>query len=167
MRPLRIGVVGAGAAAEGIHLPALARTRGVETVAIVAPAADRREHVQRKFGIAAGFGDHREAIPHIDAAIIGIPHQYHAPVTVDLLNAGVHVLVEKPMALTTAECDRMIEASEGSGATLAVGLLRRFGPSLRYTKEVLEAGMLGTVRSFDVREGSIFRWPVKSAAMFS
>src|SRR3954468_19830508 len=167
MRPLRIGVVGAGAAAEGIHLPALARTSGIEIVAIVDPAVSRREYVQQKFGVPASYGDHRDAIPHIDAAVVGIPHQYHAPVTVDLLNAGIHVLVEKPMALTTAECDRMIDASERSGATLAVGLLRRFGPSLRYTKEVLESGMLGTIRSFDVREGSIFRWPVQSAAMFS
>jgi len=167
MRPFRIGVIGAGAAAEGIHLPALARTRGVETVAIVDPAAERREYVQHKFGVPASYRDHREAIPHIDAAVIGIPHQYHAPVTVDLLNAGIHVLVEKPMALTTAECDRMIEAAERSGATLAVGLLRRFGTSLRFTKEILDSGMLGAIRSFDVREGSIFRWPVKSAAMFS
>jgi len=167
MRPIRLGVIGAGAAAEGIHLPALARTSGVETVAIVDPAAERVEHVKQKFGVPAGYRDYRDAIPHIDAAILGIPHQYHAPVTIDLLNAGIHVLVEKPMALSTAECDAMIQAAERSGARLAVGLLRRFAPTLRYTKELLESGMLGPIRSFDVREGMVFRWPVKSAAMFS
>jgi predicted dehydrogenase len=167
MRPIRVGVIGAGAAAEGIHLPALARTSGVETVAIVDPSADRVEHVARKFAIAARYHDHRDAIPHIDAAVVGIPHQYHAAVTVDLLNAGIHVLVEKPMALSTGECDAMIRASEASGARLAVGLLRRFAPTLRYTKDVLDSGMLGTIRAFDVREGMVFRWPVKSAAMFS
>jgi predicted dehydrogenase len=167
MRPIRVGVVGAGAAAEGIHLPALARTDGVEIAAIVDPAADRLEFIKNKFRVPAAFRDYREAMPHIDAAILGIPHQYHAPVTTDLLNAGIHTLVEKPMALSTAECDAMIQASERSGARLAVGLLRRFAPTLRYTKEVIESGMLGTIRSFDVREGLIFRWPVKSAAMFS
>ena len=167
MRPIRVGVIGAGAAAEGIHLPALARTGGVATVAIVDPAADRVEYVKQKFGVPAGYRDYREAIPHIDAAILGIPHQYHAPIAIDLLDAGVHVLVEKPMALSTAECDAMIQASDRSGARLAVGLLRRFAPTLRYTKEVLESGMLGPIRSFDVREGMVFRWPVKSAAMFS
>jgi predicted dehydrogenase len=167
MRPIRLGVIGAGAAAEGIHLPALARTGGVETVAIVDPAADRVEHVKQTFGVPAGYRDYRDAMPHIDAAILGIPHQYHAPVTIDLLNAGIHVLVEKPMALSIAECDAMIQASERSGARLAVGLLRRFAPTLRYTKELLESGMLGAIRSFDVREGVVFRWPVKSAAMFS
>ena len=167
MRPIRLGVIGAGAAAEGIHLPALARTGGVETVAIVDPSADRVESIANKFGVPARYRDYRDAIPHIDAAILGIPHQYHAPVTVDLLKAGVHVLVEKPMALSTAECDAMIRASEASGACLAVGLLRRFAPTLRYTKDVLDSGLLGTIRSFDVREGMVYRWPVKSAAMFS
>jgi predicted dehydrogenase len=167
MRPIRVGVVGAGAAAEGIHLPALARTSGVETVALVDPAADRVAHLRKKFGVPAGYADHRDAIPHIDAAILGIPHQYHGPVAIDLLEAGIHVLVEKPMALSTAECDAMIQASERSGARLAVGLLRRFAPTLRYTKDVLDSGMLGPIRSFDVREGMVFRWPVKSAAMFS
>jgi predicted dehydrogenase len=167
MRPIRVGVIGAGAAAEGIHLPALARIEAIETVAIVDPAADRLEHVRRTFGVPAGYRDYRDAIPHIDAAILGIPHQYHAPVAIDLLEAGVHVLVEKPMALSTAECDAMIEASVRSGARLAVGLLRRFAPTLRYTREVIESGMLGAIRSVDVREGAVFRWPVKSAAMFS
>lgn len=166
VRPIRVGVIGAGAAAEGIHLPALARTSGIQTVAIVDPSTDRVRHIQTKCGVPAGYRDHREAIPHIDAAIVGIPHQYHAPVTLDLLNAGIHVLVEKPMALSTQECDAMIRAAERSGARLAVGLLRRFAPTLRYTKNVLESGMLGSIRSFDVREGMVFRWPVKSAAMF-
>ncbi len=167
MRAIRLGVIGAGAAAEGIHLPALARISGVDTVAIVDPSAERVQHVQRRFGVAAGYRDYHDAIPHIDAAILGIPHQYHAPVTIDLLTAGIHVLVEKPMALSTTECEAMIQASERSGARLAVGLLRRFAPTLRYTKELLESGMLGSIRSFDVREGMVFRWPVKSAAMFS
>jgi predicted dehydrogenase len=164
--PLRIGVIGGGAAAEGIHLPALARVRGVETVAIVDPVGERTEHLKKTFGIPRAFADHREAIPHIDAAILGIPHQYHAQVTIDLLNAGVDVLVEKPMALTTAECDAMIEASARSGALLAVGLLRRFAPTLRWTKDALDSGLLGRVHSFSVREGLVFRWPVKSPAMF-
>jgi predicted dehydrogenase len=167
MRPIRVGVIGAGAAAEGIHLPALTRMRDIETVAIVDPSRERVEHVKQKFGVPVSYRDHRDLIPHVDAAIVGIPHQFHAPVTIDLLDAGIHVLVEKPMALSTVECDAMIEASRRSNACLAVGLLRRFAPTLRYTKDVLESGMLGTIRSFDAREGMVFRWPVKSAAMFS
>ena len=140
--------------------------RGIETVAIVDPVAERTARLQKAFGIPRAFADYRDAIPHIDAAIVGIPHQFHAPVAIDLLDAGVDLLVEKPMALTTAECDAMLAASERSGALLAVGLLRRFAPTLRWTKEALGAGLLGRVQSFEVREGLVFRWPVKSAAMF-
>jgi len=166
-RPIRVGIIGGGAAAEGIHLPALARTAGIELAAIVDPVKARTDQLSRSFGVRAGFTDYREAIPHIDAAVLGVPHQLHAPIAVDLLEAGVHVLVEKPMALTTAECDAMLAAAERSGAMLAVGLLRRFAPTLRWTKETLSSGLLGPIKSFDIREGLIFRWPVKSAAMFS
>jgi predicted dehydrogenase len=166
-QPIRVGVIGGGAAAEGIHLPALARTTGIAVTAVVDPVHERIEHLKRTFSVPAGFADYRDAIAHVDAAILGIPHQFHAPVAIDLLNAGIHVLVEKPMALTTADCDAMIEASERSGALLAVGLLRRFAPTLRWTKEALTSGLLGPIISFDVQEGMVFRWPVKSAAMFS
>jgi len=165
-RPLRIGIVGAGAAAEGIHLPALARVPGVRVAAIADPARDRLDHVSRIFGIPSSFADYRDMIPHVDAAIVGIPHHLHAAVTVGLLDAGIDVLVEKPMAVSTAECDAMIEAADRSGAVLAVGLLRRFAPTLRFTKEAIDAGMLGRIHSFDVSEGIVFKWPVKSAAMF-
>jgi len=166
-KPIRIGVIGAGAAAEGIHLPALARSTGIDVAAVVDPVKERTDLLTRTFGIRAGFSDYRDAIPHIDAAILGIPHQFHAAAGVDLLNAGIDVLVEKPMALTTAQCDAMIEASERSGALLAVGLLRRFAPALRWTKEAVTSGLLGPIRSFDIQEGLVFRWPVKSAEMFS
>jgi predicted dehydrogenase len=165
--PLRVGVIGGGAAAERIHLPALQRTAGIELAAIVDPVKARTDDLAERFGVRAGFNNHRDAIGHIDAAILGVPHQLHAPIAIDLLGAGVHVLVEKPMALTTAECDAMIAAAESSGALLAVGLLRRFAPTLRWTKETLGGGLLGDVRSFDIREGVVYRWPVRSAAMFS
>jgi predicted dehydrogenase len=165
--PLRVGVVGGGAAAEGIHLPALRRTAGTDLAAIVDPVKARTDALARTFGVRAGFDDYRDAIPHIDAAILGVPHHLHAPIAIDLLEAGVHVLVEKPMALTTAECDAMIAAAGRSGALLAVGLLRRFAPTLRWTRETLASGLLGPITSFDIREGLVFRWPVKSAAMFS
>ncbi len=142
------------------------------------PVAERTAHLKKTFGIAHAFADHRDAVrhidaaivgiavPHIDAAIVGVPHQYHAPVAIDLLTSGIDVLIEKPMALATAECDAMIAAAQRSNALLAVGLLRRFAPTLRWTKDALDAGLLGRVHAFDVREGLVFRWPVKSPAMF-
>ena len=93
-----IGVIGGGAAAEGIHLPALARSTGIDVAAVVDPVEERTDHLTRTFGVPPGSRlSGRDS--HIDAAILGVPHQLHAPVPTDLLDAGIHVLVEKPMAL--------------------------------------------------------------------
>jgi Oxidoreductase family, NAD-binding Rossmann fold len=86
--PLRVGVIGGGAAAEGIHLPALQRTAGIALAAIVDPRKTRTDELARAFGVGAGFNDYRDAISHIDAAILGVPHQLHAPIAIELLGAG-------------------------------------------------------------------------------
>src|SRR5262249_14099195 len=83
-----------------------------------------------------------------------------------LLDAHVPVLVEKPMALATADCDRMIEAAERTSAVLAIGLLRRCAPALQWVKQAIDGGAIGPVESFDVREGSVYAWPVASASIF-
>ena len=166
---IRIGVIGGGAAAEGIHLPALARAAGVDVAAVVDPVEARIDASDAQpFGVRAGFSDYRDAIPHIDAAILGIPHQFS--------RAGRHRPAERRHPRPGREADGADDGRmrrddsrrpSASGALLAVGLLRRFAPTLRWTKEALTSGLLGPITSFDIREGMVFRWPVKSAAMFS
>src|SRR5262249_57950022 len=89
-----------------------------------------------------------------------------ASVTIDLLRQGVHVLVEKPMAITPDECDAMIAAADASRTVLAVGHLRRFFHSSRFVKRALEASLLGRIVSFDAREGSVYNWPAASDFTF-
>jgi predicted dehydrogenase len=163
---LTCAVIGGGAVAERVHLPALARCSGIDATVVVDTSAERARQVADQFGVPQIATDYHDVIGRVDAAIIGLPHHLHAPVAVDLLNAGIPVLVEKPMALTPEECDSMIEASAKSGAVLAVGLLRRCSPSLRWVKHALDAGMLGRVNSFDLSEGAVYRWPVASPSMF-
>ncbi len=76
------------------------------------------------------------------------------------------MLVEKPMALTAAECDAMIAAAEEGGAVLAVGLMRRFLRSTRFVRHAVQTGLLGRIRRFDVREGIVYNWPVASDFFF-
>jgi predicted dehydrogenase len=102
----------------------------------------------------------------VDAAIIALPHHLHAPVSLHLLAQGIHLLVEKPMALTAAECDAMIAAAGASGAVLAAGQTRRFFNAYRLANGIFERGLLGRITSFDLREGSIYNWPVRSDFMF-
>lgn len=166
MDKLRIAVVGCGAVAERVHLPGLALYGGAEVTMLVDRSLDRAQQMARAYGVARIANDYREAIGQVDAAVIGVPHQHHAPIAVDLLDAGVHVLVEKPMALSLADCRRMNEAAERSGAVLAVGLLRRCSPALRWVRDAIAGGALGAIESFDIREGSVYRWPVASPSTF-
>jgi predicted dehydrogenase len=166
LQKLTCAIIGGGAVAERVHLPAIARCAGIEATVIVDASEARARQMADRFGVPRIATDYRDVIGTVDAAIIGLPHQLHAPVAADLLTAGIPVLVEKPMALTPDECDVMIEASAKSGAVLAVGLLRRCSPSLQWVKRALDSGMLGRIISFDLAEGAVYRWPVASASMF-
>ena len=70
------------------------------------------------------------------------------------------------MALNADECDAMIEAARQSGAILAVGIMRRFLPSYQFVKALIDDGYLGTINSFDIREGFVYNWPVASDFFF-
>lgn len=161
----RIGIIGCGAVTEWRHLPALAALH-------IAPALLVDTNVARARDFAKTFGarhvsDRYEPwAEEMDAAIVALPHHLHAPVSGDLLRRGIHVLVEKPMAVTSAEADAMVREAAGAGATLSVGLMRRFLNVNRWVKAVMDAGVLGTVESFRFEEGSVYGWPVASGFFF-
>jgi len=163
---LKLAILGCGAMTEGIHLPVTALSDQVEVTVLVDRSLPRAGELADKYGVPIVVDDYREIIGKADAAIVVLPNYLHAPVTIDLLQRGVHVLVEKPMALTTSECDKMMEATSDAGAVLAVGLIRRFFASSQYVRQVLEDRVLGDIISFDLRQGTIFSWPVASDFMF-
>lgn len=163
---LRIAVIGCGAVTAEAHLPVASGTPGVRVTLLVDRNVSRADALARQFGVPRASADYEAAFDEADAAIVALPHSLHAPVCVDLLQRGLHVLVEKPMALTGAECDAMIAAARKSGAVLAVGLMRRFLTSYQFVHQALRSGVLGYVRRFDVREGSIYNWPVASDFFF-
>ena len=156
---LRVAVIGCGAVAASHYLPALAVSRQARAALLIDPDRERAARLAARFGGLAVAGDHREAIGRVDAAVVAAPNHLHAPIAVDLLRAGVHVLVEKPMALSTAECDAMIAAAAAGGARLTVGLQFRFFDSTPLVRELLGAGLLGPLRRFELRLGVVSRWP--------
>jgi predicted dehydrogenase len=96
------------------------------------------------------------ADPTLDAAIVSTPNALHAPQAIALLRAGTHVLVEKPMATSVAECDAMIEASQASGASLMVAHCWRFRDEVIALRDRIAAGELGEVvktRGYGVHAG--------------
>lgn len=141
--PLRLGLVGAGAVG-ALHLAAAA---SLPEVAVVAVCDVRRETAeQAAAGLSArAYRDHTSmfAAGGLDAVIVTAPHALHAPITVDAAAAGLHVLVEKPMATTVGGCRRMIEACTRYGVRLAVGHMLRYLPTVREAGRLLRTGALG------------------------
>jgi predicted dehydrogenase len=159
--PLKIAIVGCGAVSEQFHLPAILAKSDVCLTAAIDRSASRAGLIAGKAG-ARAFATVAEALPHFEAAIVALPHHLHAPVSIELLEAGKHVLVEKPMAITGAECDAMLAAAGRGGASLTIGQMRRFCPAVAAAKVFLDLGIIGRVKSFRILEGNIFDWPVAS-----
>ena len=143
---LRIALLGTGWIMD-FHARAALEHPGAELVA----AANWREPSLRRlagrYGIARTTTDWRAlaADPGVDAAVVGTPNALHAPQAVAFLEAGKHVLVEKPMARTVAEADAMVAAARGSGAFLMVAHCWRFHPDVRALRARVEAGQLGEI----------------------
>ena len=161
---LSVAVVGCGAVATSHYLPVLASSRRAETVLVVDRDGERARQTAARWGVASAT-DHREVPGKAEAAVVALPNHLHAPVAIDLLRAGVHVLVEKPMALSGAECDAMAEAAAAGGARLTVGLQFRFFDSTRLVGEILASGVLGRLERFDLHLGVISNWPFASDFM--
>ncbi|MFN2445975.1 MAG: Gfo/Idh/MocA family protein, partial [Vicinamibacterales bacterium] len=109
----KIGIIGCGAATEKLHLPALATLRLTPHL-LVDPNLQRAQQLAEKFNVARVAETYESSIDGIDAAIIAVPHHLHARVSSDLLRRGIHVLVEKPLAPTEAECREVVEAARAS-----------------------------------------------------
>lgn len=156
---LRLAVVGCGAVAAIHHLPALSLCRSAEAVVLVDADLGRARDLAARFGVPETATDIRSLPGRVDAAIVALPNSLHAPVSIDLLRQGVHVLVEKPMALNVRECDAMIAAAEAGRSVLAVGLEFRFFDSSLFVRNLLRDGLLGKIQRFEMHQGVIPRWP--------
>lgn len=150
--------IGCGAVVEQLYMPAIKKLRR-KPAFLIDPNLSRAELMARRFGakVSANF---EEVIDDFDAAIVSVPNYLHAPITIALLKAGKHVLVEKPMALTLKECRKMIETAEQSKRILSVGLFRCFLRGAQWVKLFIDSGKLGEIKAFEFREGGVYSWPV-------
>jgi predicted dehydrogenase/nucleoside-diphosphate-sugar epimerase len=162
----RLAIIGCGAVAEQRHAPAL-KDLGWKPTALIDVSAARRRAVAELLNSAPVEAEEIvAALPAFDAAIVSVPHFLHEQVCVELLRAGKHVLVEKPMALTKAACRAMNLAAAESGARLGVAFFRRQWPAGRWLKEALDADAFGKIRRFTIREGYNFNWPLTTDSMW-
>ncbi|MBN1956147.1 MAG: bi-domain-containing oxidoreductase [Anaerolineae bacterium] len=141
---LGVAVVGAGSFARSFHLPNAARSPQIKLEAIVDKEVQHARQVASELGAELGTGDIATVLrdPAVDLVIITTPHDLHASQTIAALEAGKAVFCEKPMGMTPAEVDQVVDAVEHTGGFYAIGFNRRFAPTVVRARELL-AGRKG------------------------
>ncbi|MGD8726585.1 MAG: Gfo/Idh/MocA family oxidoreductase [Gemmatimonadales bacterium] len=146
---VRVGVIGTGAIAQVAHLVVLSKMDGVEICALCDTDVAKAQALGTRFGASAVYDDIvdllRQAKP--DAVVVCTPNHLHEVHTVTALSEGVPVLCERPLALTSAGVQRVMNAQESSGAQVMVGMNHRYRGDIEVVKAFLAGGELGALRS--------------------
>ncbi|WP_030482959.1 Gfo/Idh/MocA family protein [Nocardioides aequoreus] len=152
MGNLRFGLVGIGMMGRN-HARVLHAMDGVDLVAVADPAGDKHGLV----GGAELVDSVQDLIAHgIDAAIVAVPTRFHLEAGLELASAGVHALVEKPLAADPQEAQKLVDAFEAAGLVNAVGHIERCNPALRAMRARLEQGDLGDIYQVATRRQGPF-----------
>jgi UDP-N-acetyl-2-amino-2-deoxyglucuronate dehydrogenase len=143
---LRYAIIGGAAGIAPTHIRALQQLPDAQIVGLSDINADGGAARADEIGCLF-FVDHREMLAEVkpDIAVICAPHPFHPPLALDAFAAGAHVLVEKPMAVSVADADTMIDAAERAGRLLVVSFQQRFRPAVEYIRGLIDAGELGAL----------------------
>lgn len=167
MDKVRIGIVGVGGIANGKHMPSLSKIKNVEMVAFCDIIEERAVEGAKKFGTpdAKVYTDYRELIARKDIDIVHVltPNKFHSEITVAALEAGKHVMCEKPMAINYAGAKAMIEAAKRTGKKLTIGYQSRHRADSMYLKEYIDEGGLGEIyygKALAIRRRAVPTWGV-------
>ena len=161
--PVHYAVVGLGHIAQVAVLPAFAHARNSRLVAVVSGDAAKRREIARRYRLdhAFDYGDYEACLEQVDAVYIALPNSQHAEYTIRAARAGVHVLCEKPMAVTAAECERMIAACAQHRVKLMIAYRLHFEAVNLKVIDLVRAGRIGEPKFFNssfsmtVRRGDI------------
>ena len=168
MRKLKVGIVGCGGIANGKHLPSMKKNGNFEIVALCDLIVERAEKAREEYGTedARVYTDYAEMLKEekdIEAVYVLTPNSVHAPVSIAAMEAGKHVMCEKPMAKTYAEAKAMVETSERTGKILTIGYQSRYRGDSAYLKQACENGDLGEIyyaKAHAVRRRAVPTWGV-------
>jgi UDP-N-acetylglucosamine 3-dehydrogenase len=155
-RAVRVGLIGLGTMGRN-HLRLLSSHEDARLVAIADPVADALE-VAGTAGSAQGYAEPLAMLAEaeLDAVVIASPTMTHRPLALAALERGIAVLVEKPLAATPDEADRLVEAAKSSGVPLQVGHVERFNPAVLELGRLLKTGWLSTVYAITSRRAGPF-----------
>ncbi len=144
MSKIKIGIIGTGSISEQ-HIEAYLNNKNVELYAFCDLNEERLKYMSEKYSITRTFTDMNEmlSLPEIDAVSVCTWNSAHAPCTIAALNAGKHVLCEKPMSVSKADAQAMKEAADRNSKLLMIGFVRRYGNDCKILKEFIESDYFG------------------------
>ncbi len=164
---IRVGIIGCGGIAGSKHMPSLKKVKDCEMVAFCDIIEERAQKAAKKFGTpdAKYYTDYKELLKDesIDVVHVCTPNRSHSFITVDALEAGKHVMCEKPMAINTEEAKKMLDAAKRTGKKLSVGYQSRFRDDAVYMKKEAEAGTFGDIyyaKATALRRRAVPTWGV-------
>lgn len=146
MKKVKVGVVGMGGMGSG-HCKSISKVKEIELTCVCDVVAEAVEEKAKEFGVEA-FTDYKKLIDSglCQAVIVATPHWFHPDITVYAFKKGLHVLSEKPIAVTVSDADRIVEAAKKSGKIFSVMYQRRLDPKMRKALEIIKSGMIGEIQ---------------------
>ncbi len=166
-KKFKVGIIGCGGIAGAKHLPALANVEEVEIVAFCDIVEERAIEAKKKFGTDSSivYTDYKKLLEDssIDTIHVCTPNKSHAPITIDALNAGKHVMCEKPMAKTYTDAKAMLDAAKKNNKILTIGYQNRCLQESLYLKKACENDFLGEIyfaKAHAVRRRAVPTWGV-------
>jgi predicted dehydrogenase len=140
---LRVGVLGAGQISQAAHFEACRKAKNAELFAICDVAEDLLERMSAVHAPRKAYADYDAMLadPDVDAVIIAVADQFHVPMALRALEAGKHVLVEKPMGVTVEECEELCGAARATGLVVQVGTEKRFDEGIAFAHEFIREEM--------------------------
>jgi len=166
-RKLKVGIIGCGGIANGKHMPSLKQVAEAEMVAFCDLVIERAQEAAKNYGTpdAKVYVDYKELLKDesIDVVHVLTPNRAHSFITVDALDAGKHVMCEKPMAINSAEAKKMIDAAKRNGKKLTIGYQNRQTKESLYLKMEADQGTFGDIyyaRAIALRRRGVPTWGV-------
>lgn len=164
---VRVGIIGCGGIANGKHMPALSKLKNVRMVAFCDIIEKKALAAREKFGTpgCAVYTDYKKLLEDksIDVVHVLTPNRSHSFITVDALEAGKHVMCEKPMAINSAEAQKMLDAAKRTGKKLTIGYQSRHRTDSLFLKGEVEAGTFGDIyyaKATAIRRRAVPTWGV-------
>ncbi len=149
MAEFKVAIIGCGGIANGKHMPSLQKVPGVEMVAFCDIIVERAQAAAEKYGVpgARVYSDYKELLAkeELDVVHVCTPNRSHCEISIAAMEAGCHVMCEKPMAINEADARKMVEAARRTGKKLTIGYQSRYRADSQFLKAECEKGTLGEI----------------------